>query len=100
MKASSGGTDADFPQDSPLVGATITVDHLVNVATIIEVQNRVAELTTDSDQPSKGWVKAPKLLGPVRWGHGRLWPRKAFADAVVRPLSANALAYLQRVLAS
>jgi hypothetical protein len=74
MKASSGGTDADFPQDSPLVGATITVDHLVNVATIIEVQNRVVELTTDSDRPSKGWVKAPKLLGPVRWGHGHLWP--------------------------
>jgi hypothetical protein len=49
MKASSGGTDADFPQDSPLVGATITVDHLVNVGTIIEVRNRVAELTTDSD---------------------------------------------------
>jgi hypothetical protein len=36
-------------QDSPLVGATITVDHLVNVGTIIEVRNRVAELTTDSD---------------------------------------------------
>jgi hypothetical protein len=49
MKASSGGTDADFPQDSPLVGATITVDHLVNVGTIIEVRNRVAELTTDSE---------------------------------------------------
>ncbi|MBP9172862.1 MAG: hypothetical protein KBG48_36215, partial [Kofleriaceae bacterium] len=36
-------------QDSPLVGATVTVDHLVNVGTTIEIRNRVAELTTDSD---------------------------------------------------
>jgi hypothetical protein len=36
-------------QDGPLVGATVTVDHLEYLGQTIAVRSRVAELTTDAD---------------------------------------------------
>jgi hypothetical protein len=59
--ADDGGPDAPIDQDGtvggrvllsldgPLVGATVTVDHLEYLGQTIAVRSRVAELTTDAD---------------------------------------------------